>query len=175
MDSLVSLAQKAIEGFVENGKTIPVPNDFPKEFLEKKAGVFVTIEKKGELRGCIGTYVATRENIAEEVIRNAIASATQDDRFAKIAKEEVSHLSFTIYVLNPPEQVTSTQQLDPKKFGAIVMTTEKCGLLLPDLEGVETVEQQLNICCQKGGIDPLKEKIAIFKFEVQKYGEPESR
>lgn len=172
MNSLVSLAQKAVEYFIETSETVDVPGDFPKEFLEKKAGVFVTIEKQGDLRGCIGTYVATRKNIAEEVIRNAIAAATQDNRFETITKEEIPRLSFTIYVLNPPEQVTGVQQLDPRKFGAIVLTKEKCGLLLPDLEGVDTVEQQLNICCQKGGIDPLKEQVAIFKFEVQKYGKP---
>lgn len=176
MNSPVSLAQKAVETFVKNpptggGKDFEIPKDFPEEFWKKKAGVFVSIEKHGNLRGCIGTYRATKKNIAEEIIHNAIAAATQDDRFGPITKEELPHLSYAIYVLSEPEQVTDIKLLDPKKFGAIVTASAKCGLLLPDLEGVETIEQQLNICCQKGGIDPLKEKIAIFRFEAQKYGD----
>lgn len=166
MTPLVALARKAVETFVENGKDFEIPKDFPEDFWKKKAGVFVTIEKHGKLRGCIGTYLATKKNIAEEIIQNAIAAATQDDRFGPVTKEELPHLSYTVYILSNPEKITDIQQLDPKKFGAIVRSSEKCGLLLPDLDGVETIEQQLNICCQKGGIDPLKEKITIFRFEA---------
>ncbi|MBI4101623.1 MAG: AmmeMemoRadiSam system protein A [Candidatus Nealsonbacteria bacterium] len=172
MNFLAELAREAVENYIEKGKIIPVPRDFPVEFQKKKAGVFVTIEKHGELRGCIGTYLPAKESVAEEIISNSVLAATEDDRFGPIAPEELPHLSYTVYVLSRPERVTSTQQLDPRKFGAIVMASAKCGLLLPDLEGVETVEQQLNICCQKGGIDPMKEKIAIFRFAAQKHAQP---
>ena len=144
----------------------------PKEFLERKAGTFVTIEKNGNLRGCIGTYLPTRRHIAEEIIYNSIAAATEDYRFGSIQKEELSYLSYTIYILSEPELVKDIKELNPKKYGIIVKTTDdypKTGLLLPDLKGVNTIEQQISIACQKGEIDPLKEKISIYKFTVEKY------
>jgi len=185
MHPLVSLAKKAVETYIKEGKIITPPEDLPKEFLQKKAGVFVTIEKKGELRGCIGTYLPVRENIANEVIFNAIASATEDWRFGKIQKEELPELSFIVYILSNPQPVKDLKELDPKKYGVIVKTSPflslendvifnghqvpKTGVLLPDIEGVETVEQQISIACQKAGIDPTKEKIFIYKFTVEKY------
>lgn len=201
MHCLVSLAKQAVENYIKEGKIIEVPKNFPEEFLRRKAGIFVTIEKlihestrigkqiktNKELRGCIGTYLPTRINIAEEIIHNAIAAATEDYRFGQIEKEELPHLSYTVYILSYPEPVKSIKELDPKKYGIIVKTGPffypnqeenvvfngdlpyKTGLLLPDLEGVNTVEKQLFIACQKGGIDPTKEKIFIYKFTVEKY------
>ena len=176
MHPLVSLAKKAIESYIKEGKIIEIPIDTPKEFLEKQAGVFVTIEKNGKLRGCIGTYLPTQRNIAKEVIENAISAATQDYRFQPVQKEELSELSFTVYVLNKPEPIKTIEELNPKKFGIIVKKIptqeefiEKTGLLLPDLEGVDTIEKQIFIACQKAGINPLKEKFLIYKFTVEKY------
>ena len=155
--------------------------DLPKEFLEKRSGTFVTIEKKEKLRGlprsepkvllrgCIGTYLPTRENIAQEIIQNAIAAATEDYRFGPIQEKELSSLSYTVYILSYPEPVKNINELDPKKYGIIVKTETKTGLLLPDLDGVDTIEKQLSITCQKGGIDPLGEKIFIYRFTVEKY------
>ncbi len=184
MHPLVLLARLAIEKFIKEGEVIPSPENLPKEFLERKAGTFVTIEKNGELRGCIGTYLPLRENIAEEIIHNAISAATEDYRFGPIKKEELLYLSYTVYILNEPELVKDLKELDPKKYGIIVKTVPitpsgdvvfnghlapKSGLLLPDLEGVDTIEKQLLITCQKGGIDPTQEKILIYKFTVEKY------
>lgn len=152
---------------------IDIPVELPKEFSEKKSGTFVTIEKNGELRGCIGTYLPTKENIAEEIIYNAVAAATEDYRFGPIKKEELPQLSYTVYILNPPELVKDIKELNPKKFGIIVKsaTGYKSALLLPDLEDVDTIEKQLWITCQKGGIDPKNEEIIIYKFTVEKHEE----
>jgi len=179
MNPLVLLAKQAAETYIENKKTIPAPEGFPKEFLQKRAGIFVTIEKRGRLRGCIGTYLPVRDNIAEEIIHNAISAATEDWRFGPIKKTELPHLSYTVYILNKPERVADISELDPKKFGIIVKSgpssteasagKEKSGLLLPDLEGVNTVMEQISICCQKGGIYLKEENIEIYKFTVEKY------
>ncbi len=176
MHPLVALAKLAVETFIKEGKIISfVPPEIPKEFLEKRAGVFVTIMKNKELRGCIGTYLPTTQNIAKEVIQNAISAATQDWRFPPITKKELPFLSFTVYILSQPELVKDLKELDPKKYGIIVKsisdkeTPPKTGLLLPDLEGVDTIEKQISIACQKAGIDLKKEKILIYKFKVKKY------
>jgi AmmeMemoRadiSam system protein A len=199
MYPLVFLAKQTVETYIKEGKIISPPNDLPKEFLERKAGTFVTIEKNGNLRGCIGTYLPTRINIAEEIIRNAIAAATEDYRFGPVEKEELPYLSYTVYILNEPELVTELDpvkwaspkirrilfdRVNPKKYGIIIKTVPispsgdvvfnghfvaKTGLLLPDLEGVDSVEKQISIACQKAGIDPLSEKFLIYKFTVEKY------
>ena len=201
MNPLILLAKEAVENYIREGRIISVPDNLSEEFHKKRSGTFVTIEKNGNLRGCIGTYLPTRVNIAEEIIRNAIAAASEDYRFGPIKKEELPHLFYTVYILSYPEPVKDTKDLDPKKFGIIVKTGPftfpnevaelrsspalhsarakevvfngvvpyKTGLLLPDLEGVDTVEQQISTACQKGGIDPTQEKILIYKFKVDKY------
>jgi len=201
MHPLVVLAKKTVETFIKEGEIISSsfamellrraksPEGLSEEFLKRKAGTFVTINiqlttDNKQLRGCIGTYLPTRENIAEEVIQNAIAAATEDWRFGPIEKEELPYLSYTVYILNEPELVKDLKELDPKKYGVIVKTAPltpsgdvvfnghfvaKTGLLLPDLEGIDTIEQQISIACQKAGIDPHQEKILIYKFTVEKY------
>ena len=186
MNPLVSLAKLAVESYIKERKVISIPDDFPKEFLTRKAGTFVTIMKDGNLRGCIGTYLPTRINIAEEIIRNAVAAATEDYRFGSIEEKELSSLSYTVYILSELALVKDLKELEPKKYGIIVKTmpftspdgtdvvfnghfVAKTGLLLPDLEGVDTIEQQISIACQKGGIDPTREKIFIYRFTVEKY------
>jgi len=186
MNPYILLAKQAVENYVKEERTIEPPGDLPEEFYKKRSGTFVTIEKNGELRGCIGTYLPTRINIAEEIIRNAIAAASEDYRFGPIKIDELSQLSYVVYILSYPEPVKDLQELDPKKFGIIVKTGPftypnqenvvfdgvipyKTGLLLPDLDEVDTVEKQISIACQKGGIDPAQEKIFIYKFTVEKY------
>jgi AmmeMemoRadiSam system protein A len=186
MNPLVSLAKLAVESYIKEGKIITPPKDLSEEFLRKRRGAFVTIEKDNELRGCIGTYLPTRINIAEEIIRNAITAATEDYRFGPVEKEELPYLSYTVYILSEPELVKNIKELNPKKFGIIVKTTPithpdgtdvvfnghfvaKSGLLLPDLAGIDTVEQQIFIACQKGGIDSARERIVIYRFTVEKY------
>lgn len=186
MNPYTQLAKKAVENYIKKGKIISPSEDLPEEFLTRRAGVFVTIEKNGKLRGCIGTYLPTRPTIAGEIIRNAVAVASEDYRFGPIQEKELSLLSYTVYVLSEPELVKDIKTLDPKIYGVIVKTTPftypnqknvvsnsnvpyKTGLLLPDLDNVDTIEKQISIACQKGNIDPLKEKIVIYKFKVERY------
>ena len=175
MNHYVSLAKSTVENYIREGKIIEPSENLPKEFLSKKSGAFVTIKKQGQLRGCIGTYLPSKENIAKEIISNAIAAATEDYRFGPIQKEELPHLSYTVYILGEPELVKGLKGLDPKKYGIIVKTAfndhlpSKTGLLLPDLEGIDTIEKQVSAACQKGRINPEIEKIIIYKFAVEKY------
>lgn len=165
MNPYISLAKEAVENYIREKKIVGTPQGL----LDRKSGVFVTIKKQGQLRGCIGTYLATRENIAEEIIRNAIAAATEDHRFGPIQEKELSSLSYTVYLLKEPELVKDMAELNPKKYGIIIKSGLKSGLLLPDLEGVDTVEKQIAIACQKAGINPSQESILIYRFGVEKH------
>ncbi len=162
------LARLTIEKYIRNGQIIDVPPDTPSELLEKRAGVFVTLHKHGRLRGCIGTFMPTQENIAKEIIRNAIAAATEDPRFPPVEEEELPEIEISVDVLSEPEEVEDIEELDPKKYGIIVESGFKRGLLLPDIEGVDTVEEQIEITKRKAGIYP-GEPIKIYKFTVKRY------
>jgi len=163
---LVRLARETVETYVKEGKT-PKPEELTPE-MKEKAGVFVSIHKFGELRGCIGTFEPTENNVALETIANAISSATRDPRFPPIAPGELDGLDYSVDVLTLPEPVESPDQLDPKKYGVIVEAGWRRGLLLPDLEGVDSVEQQIAICRQKAGIMP-DEPVKLYRFQVKRY------
>lgn len=177
MDKYIELAKKAVETYAKEAKIITPPVDLPKEMLSQKAGVFVSIYSlkpktynlTPQLRGCIGTFLPTTENVALEIIKNAISSATKDDRFLPITKEEIPTLSYSVDVLSKPTLIKDLKELDPKKFGIIVRSGYKTGLLLPDIEGIDTIPQQLFVACQKAGINPREEKIEIYKFEVERH------
>ena len=163
---IIQLARKTVESYIRQGK-IPQPKELTPE-MKERAGVFVSIKKLGELRGCIGTFEPTRANVAEETISNAISSATQDPRFPPVNAAELPHLSYSVDVLTKPEPVENQSQLDPKRYGVIVESRGRRGLLLPDLEGVNTVDEQIDICRRKAGISP-HEPIKLYRFEVRRY------
>ncbi|SHM68268.1 uncharacterized protein, PH0010 family/AmmeMemoRadiSam system protein A/AmmeMemoRadiSam system protein B [Caldanaerovirga acetigignens] len=167
-DPYVKLARQSLETYVRTGKVIKVPDDLSEEMLKQRAGVFVSIKKRGQLRGCIGTFLPTRKNIAEEIIRNAISAGCEDPRFSPVEPEELPELVYSVDVLTTPEPVDSPDKLDPKKYGVIVKKGARTGLLLPDLEGVDTVEKQLEIALRKAGIRP-DEDYEIFRFEVKRH------
>jgi AmmeMemoRadiSam system protein B/AmmeMemoRadiSam system protein A len=164
---LVILAKETVETYVKEGKIISPPPKLTPEMREK-AGVFVTLHKFGQLRGCIGTFEPATKNVAEEIISNAISSAARDPRFPPVAPEELRDLEYSVDALTSPKPVKDRSELDPKKYGVIVECGYRRGLLLPDLEGVDTVEQQVSICCQKAGIYP-DEPIKLYCFEVKRY------
>jgi AmmeMemoRadiSam system protein A len=166
MHPLVKLAQRTVEAFIRRGEVIQPRRLSPE--MKEKAGVFVSIHKRGELRGCIGTFEPQHANVAEEIVANAISSATRDPRFLPITRDELKELEYSIDVLTRPEPVESQDQLDPKRYGVIVETGWRKGLLLPDLEGVNTVEEQINICRLKAGIGP-DEPVRLYRFEVKRY------
>ena len=197
MNPYINLAKQSIENYIKTGKIIELSKDLPEEFYNRQAGVFVTIKKDNELRGCIGTFLPTRKNIGEEIISNAISAATQDYRFSLIAQNELSELDYEVSILNEPEQIEITENptkfyssatnffkiwadkqnfrqagLNPKKYGVIVKTTDgRSGLLLPDLEGVDSVEKQISIACQKAGINLELDEIILYRFTVEKHSE----
>ncbi len=166
MSPLVRLARETVETYVKEGKT-PQPEELTPE-MRPRAGVFVSIHKFGGLRGCIGTFEPIQRNVADEIIANAVSSATKDPRFSPIAPNELNDLSYSVDVLTAPEPIESKNELDPKKYGVIVEAGFRRGLLLPDLEGVDTVEHQIDICRQKAGIAPDK-PIKLYRFEVKRY------
>ena len=174
----VKLAKFSIEEFTKNNRVIDVPQNLPKEMMERKAGAFVSIHKKpldgqaeGELRGCIGTFLPTKKNIAQEIIDNAISACSCDYRFSPITNEELPTLEISVDILGEPEPVQGITSLDAKKYGIIVKNENgQTGLLLPDLEGVDSPEQQIAIARQKAGIDPT-EPIHLYRFEVTRYKE----
>lgn len=168
-DFPVLLAKRTIEDYLRSGKVISPPSRIP-EVFQKKAGTFVSLHKKGRLRGCIGTYLPTQDNLANEIIKNAISAATQDPRFPPVDTSEIRDLEISVDVLSKPEPVKSKRELDPKKYGVIVSKGWQRGLLLPDLEGVDTVEQQLEIAKQKAGLGETPvEQLEIQRFTVTRY------
>ena len=168
MHPVVELAKKTVETYVKTGKKPAPPATLTPE-MKEKAGVFVSIhQKNGDLRGCIGTFEPQQRNVAEEVIINAISSATRDPRFDPISPEELDNLDYSVDVLTHPVPVADKSELDAKKYGVIVESGWRRGLLLPDLEGVDTPEEQIDICRQKGGIGP-DEPVQLYKFEVKRY------
>ncbi|MBN1176956.1 MAG: AmmeMemoRadiSam system protein B [Dehalococcoidales bacterium] len=164
---LTALAKETVETYVREGKTPPPPEDLTPE-MKEKAGVFVSIHKLGDLRGCIGTFEPQQENVAQEIITNAVSSATRDPRFPPIAPDELKDLDYSVDVLTTPEPIEDESQLDSRKYGVIVEAGWKRGLLLPDLEGVDTAAYQIDICRQKGGIRP-DEPVQLYRFEVRRY------
>ena len=164
----VRLARETIENYIKHGKIIAPPLGIPKEMINQKAGVFVSLKKFGDLRGCIGTFMPTQENIAKEIIKNAVSAAVDDPRFSPVNASELEGLFISVDVLSAPEEVKDISQLDPKKYGVIVSSGYKKGLLLPDLEGVDTVEYQIDIARRKAGIYP-DEKVKLYRFEVKRY------
>lgn len=167
MHRIVELARQTIEEYVRTGKATSPPRDLSPE-LSGRAGVFVSLKKMGNLRGCIGTFEPTADTVAEEVVKNAIAAAMQDPRFHAVEEDELAELEYSVDILSPPERITSIKDLDPKKYGIIVVQGIRRGLLLPDLDGVETVEEQLRITKMKAGIW-TDENLEIFRFTVTRY------
>ncbi|HOS31011.1 MAG TPA: AmmeMemoRadiSam system protein A [Treponemataceae bacterium] len=164
-DAYVSLARQSLEYFVTHGSVMEIPEHIDAELSGQKAGVFVSLKKHGKLRGCIGTISPVHESTAAEIIHNAVSSASLDHRFNPVTKEELIDLVYSVDVLGPIEKIDGEDELDPKQYGVIVSCGMKRGLLLPNLEGVDTVEQQIDIARRKAGISPV-EKTRLERFEV---------
>jgi AmmeMemoRadiSam system protein A len=163
---IVKLAKEAVKSYVCHGEVFR-PKELTTE-MKSRAGVFVSIKKRGELRGCIGTFIPARQNIAEEIVTNAISAATQDPRFTPVEASELDDLEYSVDVLSEPEPVRGVEQLDPREYGVIVECGFRRGLLLPDLEGVDSVEEQIRICRAKAGIS-AEEPISLYRFRVERF------
>ncbi|MGI6090577.1 MAG: AmmeMemoRadiSam system protein A [Saccharofermentanales bacterium] len=171
-DPYVALARHTVESYIRNGrkpKLTPVElAALPREITAGKAGAFVTIHKHGRLRGCIGTIQPSYGTLAEEIIGNAVAAGTRDPRFRPISSEELPALEYSVDVLRPPEPITDPSELDIKRYGVIVSRGLRRGLLLPNLDGISSIEQQVDIARQKAGID-RSEPVQLERFEVVRH------
>lgn len=168
-DAYVRLARQTIEAYVGERRQISIPKDLPEEMYESRAGVFVSLKEEGRLRGCIGTITPVQKSIAEEIIANAISASTKDPRFHPVQSDELDKLVYSVDVLGTPEAITSPDELDVKRYGVIVTKGRKRGLLLPNLDGVDTVEDQITIAKQKAGISTYDDDVQLERFEVVRH------
>ncbi len=164
-DAYVKLARASIEAWVRKRESIGVPDGLPEEMLSRQAGTFVSLHRNGALRGCIGTITATRKSVAEEILQNAVSACSRDPRFPPVTEQELRTLEISVDVLGDLEPVDSPDELDVKRYGVVVSHGLKRGLLLPNLDGVDTVEDQIRIARQKGGIRE-SEPYRLERFEV---------
>jgi AmmeMemoRadiSam system protein A len=164
-DPYVSLARDSLSYFVKNRKRMAIPEDTDTKMLTTKAGVFVSLKKDHQLRGCIGTTAPTTPSVAHEIIKNAILAGSEDPRFSPVELSELPFLEVSVEVLMEAQPIESTALLNPKIYGIIVQSGHKSGLLLPNLEGVDTVEEQLSIVLRKAHIHP-SEPYTMQRFEV---------
>lgn len=168
--TITELARQSIAHYLGTGKIMSVPAELPPQ-LRKRAAAFVSLHQaNGDLRGCIGTIEPVRPNLAAEIITNAVLAATDDPRFAPLTAGELPSLQLGVDVLSPARRVTDPGRLDPKTDGLIVTAGRRQGVLLPGLEGVDTVDQQIAICRDKAGIDAT-EQVTLATFTVQRFEE----
>ena len=168
-DPWVRLARAEVEAWVNGRRRIDPPEDLPAALYADRAGVFVSLHKEGRLRGCIGTIAPTQPCVAEEIIANAISAASRDPRFSPVRKDELGALEISVDVLAPAEKIRSTEELDVRRYGVIVTKGRKRGLLLPNLDGVDTVEQQVAIALQKSGLSAREKNYELERFEVVRH------
>ena len=176
-DPYVRLARFTVEQYIRERKRIRIPQDlpeslresFPMEMMQAEAGVFVSLHKEGRLRGCIGTIAAVRPCIAEEIVENAISASTKDPRFSPVRPDELPFLEISVDVLGEAEKIQSKDELDVKRYGVIVTKGHKRGLLLPNLDGVDNVDDQVSIALQKAGLSPREKNYELQRFEVVRH------
>lgn len=167
-DSLVKLARLSLETFVRTQRLAAVPAELSAALQNRRCGVFVSLKKDGCLRGCIGTIQPVRQNLAEEILYNAISAGTRDPRFSPVTPDELDFLVYDVDVLTEPEPIDSPQQLDVKRYGVIVQNGDRRGLLLPDLPGVDSVSQQIDIARRKGNIGE-RDSYQLWRFMVERH------
>lgn len=167
-DIYVQLARLSVETYVKTGQKAEKPEGLPEEMLFQQAGVFVSLKKYGRLRGCIGTISPVTTNIAEEILRNGILACSEDPRFDPVQPEELEDLIYSVDVLAKPERIASINDLDPSQYGVIVTNGYRRGLLLPNLEGIDTAEKQIAIAKQKANIQP-EETCTLERFKVVRH------
>ena len=165
MHPYVKLAYETIRNRLEGKEPPAAGPDFP----QTRAAVFVTLHKEEELRGCIGTLVPRYERIEEEIRHNAICAAFEDPRFLRVTLEELASIDVSVDVLSRPEPVAEPKDLDPKRYGVIVESGKQRGVLLPDLDGVDTAEEQIDIAVRKAGIRE-GERVQLYRFTVERFG-----
>jgi AmmeMemoRadiSam system protein A len=170
LDVYVALARGSLEHYIRTGSLPAAPEGLPPELTDHRSGAFVSLKIDGQLRGCIGTIQPVRDSLASEIIHNAVSAGTEDPRFLPVREKELPLLEYSVDILSSPEGIQDISELDPKRYGVIVSFGGRRGLLLPDLEGVDTAEQQVRIALQKAGIDP-NQPYRMQRFEVFRHRE----
>lgn len=174
----VQLARYSLESYVRDGRRIDPNRDLPADLAEAlpdelfstRAGAFVSLKMNGQLRGCIGTILPVRDSLAEEICANAISAGCRDPRFSSVEEDELAELVYDVDVLSEPEAIAGPDELDPARYGVIVSASRgRRGLLLPDLDGIDTVAEQIGIAARKGGIDPDDPSITLERFTVTRH------
>ena len=167
-DPYVALARLTVETFVKQHTLPDNPADLPSDMTERKAGVFVTLHIGDSLRGCIGTISPVRNCIADEIRANGVSACSRDPRFNPVRPDELPLITYSVDVLGDAEDIDSEDELDVKRYGVIVTNGDRRGLLLPDLDGVDTVAEQVAIARSKAGIG-LHEPVLLQRFEVVRH------
>ena len=167
-DAYVRLARRSVEHYVRHGTSCARPADLPAE-MRQSAGVFVSLKQEGQLRGCIGTITAQQHDIAQEIIANAISACSSDPRFPPVSEAELDTLEYSVDVLGEPQRIASEAELDVRRYGVIVSDGYRRGLLLPDLDGIDTPAEQVRIARKKGGIAENAKDITLARFEVVRH------
>jgi len=167
-DEYQELARKSLERVITTGETMPVPNGLQGELIDARAGVFVSLHKNGKLRGCIGTTAPSTKNIASEIIQNAVSAGLSDTRFDPVSAEELPFIAYKVDVLSAPVSISGPEELDEKRYGVIVKSKGRRGLLLPNLDGVNSVAEQIAIAKNKAGIS-ANDPVELERFEVTRH------
>lgn len=167
----LALARDAVERYVRTALVAEPPAGLPRD-LRQPAGVFVTLRTRGRLRGCVGTLAPARADIAREIVACAIAAAATDPRFPPVRPHELPHLAYEVDVVDPLEAVSSLADLDPRTYGVLVEAGGRRGVLLPDLDGVDTAERQVEIARAKAGL-PAGSAVQLYRFQVRRFREPD--
>ncbi|NIQ03344.1 MAG: AmmeMemoRadiSam system protein A [Nitrospinaceae bacterium] len=163
----ISLARQSIHHYLTHEAKLPCPAPLTGD-LQAQSGAFVSIKKNSQLRGCIGTLEPCQKNLAEEIIENALKAALHDPRFSPVTRDELPELTLSIDVVRPMEAISDVSELDPKVYGLVVKSSGKQGVLLPDLEGVDSAEEQIRICRKKGSINE-NDPIELYRFKVDRF------
>ncbi len=163
----ISLAQESIQHYLSYQEKLPCPNPLSQDMVSR-SGAFVSIKKSQRLRGCIGTLEPCEANLALEIIENALKAALHDPRFSPVTTEELQDLTYSIDVVQPLEKISGLSELDPKIYGLVVRNKSRQGVLLPDLEGVDSAEEQIQICREKGKIHP-DDPVEMYRFKVDRF------
>jgi AmmeMemoRadiSam system protein A len=167
-DIYTKLAYDSIRLFLEK-EELPDLKSVPMKILSRQAGCFVSLKKDGKLRGCIGTVRPNYKNLGGEIEANAIAASQHDPRFEPVKLDELINLKISVDILSEPEQIFDEKYLDIKKYGVIVQASDgRDGLLLPDIDGIKNIKEQITIAREKGGVLP-DEEISLFRFTVERH------
>lgn len=172
---ITNLARRAVKEYIIKGKELKIEENELPDILKKKAGVFVTLKKNGNLRGCMGTFKAVQKNAAYEIISNAVTAAENDPRFPVLKKEELENIEISVDILAKAEKINDKSQLNPREYGILVeggAHSHQSGLLLPNLAGIDTVDKQLRTAKKKAGL-AANEKVDIYRFKVSRFKENE--